>query len=107
MARQTNPARTLARNALNYVTSQINLSNARNTDSEVMYDELVAEGVFDSANLTSFKNNKIQEAIDHNTKALKMYRWLVDTLSIPIPTAYTDTEVDAIDQDIRTFEDGQ
>ena len=53
-----------------------------------------------------------QGTLDGNIKSLgadavKMLRWLVeDNLGLPAPSAFTNTQVDAIDENIRTYEDG-
>ncbi len=36
---------------------------------------------------------------------IKMYRWLLDDLSISVPDAYTDAEVDIINPEIRTLDE--
>jgi len=35
-----------------------------------------------------------------------MFRWLLDNLSVAIPAAFTDAEVDAINAEIRQVDDG-
>ena len=106
MARVDNDARTIARNALAYIENEIHAVNRALSDSEVKHAELVDEGSFDSANLTTYKNNRMVEAKTHNSNAVAMYRWLLDEFSISIPSALDDAAVDALDEEIRTHDDG-
>ena len=106
MARVANTLARLAINSLDYINEQINISLINLGDADDLVRKLTNAGNFDEDNITAFKNEKISKAKDANKNALKMYRWLIGELSITIPTAYTNTQVDAIDPEIRTFDDG-
>ena len=38
----------------------------------------------------------------HEANIVKMLRWLIDDLSLPTPDAFTDAQVDVINEEIRT-----
>ena len=105
MARIANSERIIARNSLNYVEKKIHEVNECLTDAVVEVKKLTNDGSFTAANVTKFKNNKLQAAKDANSDAVSMYRWVLDHFSIAIPTALDDAAVDAIDEDIRTHDD--
>jgi len=104
MARVANTLARLAINSLDYINGQISISITSLGDADDLVRKLTDAGNFTPANITAFKNDKIQEAKDANTNALKMYRWLIGELSVTIPSAYTNAQVDGIDPDIRTHE---
>lgn len=108
MARVANPPRTIARNALGYIENKIHEVNKNLKDADDLITRLQNEPTttFTQANIDAFKTQLMDQAKTANSEAVKMYRWVLGEFSIPIPTAYTDAQVDAIDEDIRTFEDG-
>jgi len=105
MARIANNNRTITTRALGYVENQIHQINRALQRADELDTEL-AGGNFTTANKNAFKTKLRDDAKTHNQNAVKMYRWLLDEMSIPTPTAYTDAEVDGIDKEIRTFDDG-
>lgn len=98
MARVANPKRILVRNALAYIEQKIHEANQK------LVDELNQEGKFS----TAYVSGTDASAKTNVGESVKMFRWLLGYLNIsPIPTAYTDAQVDAIDINIRTFDDNQ
>jgi len=106
MVRVANTTRNLVKQAQRYIQQQINISNIALRDSEQLIQILENAGNFTQTNINSFKSDKIQEAKAATTNAVKMFRWMLGELSVTTPTAFTGTQVDAIDENIRTFEDG-
>ncbi len=104
MARVANTLPVLAKNSLEYIVQQIDQAIGSLSDAEDLVRKLTIAGNFSTANITAFKNDKIQAAKDSNTNALKMYRWLITELSLTLQTAYSDAQVDLIDPEIRTHE---
>lgn len=105
MARKANTTKDLVLNAQAYIERQIHISNKALTDSERLIKELENAGNFTQSNIDSFKADKIQEAKDASRNAVKMFRWMLGKLSITTPTAFTDAQVDAEDENIRTVEE--
>lgn len=72
----------------------------------------IQKEILDEQDLSGRIDTTYQTGLDASIKTLgrnatKMLIWLIeDHLGLTVPTAYTDAEVDAIDVDIRTFEDG-
>ena len=106
MARIANTSRTIARNALAYIENEIHAVNRALSDSEKKHQELTDDGSFSTVNLTTYKTGRMNAAKTHNSNAVAMYRWLLDEFSIAIPAALDDAAVDALDEDIRTHDDG-
>jgi len=105
MARVPNSARRKAQGFIGYATDKLRISNQCLRDSEQLVKRLTDEGVFDAANVTTFKNNKIQEAKDNFMSATKMILWGLGDFNVTVPAAFTDSEVDTENEDIRTHED--
>jgi len=83
--------------ALRYVTDKLNDAN------EKLAEELDPQSKLDA----TYKGNLDGGANADARDAIKMIRWLVeDNLGLTPPAAYTEAEVDAIDAEIRTFDDG-
>ena len=53
---------------------------------------------------TAYKSTLKDGANTDIINSLKMFRWLIKDLQLTSPSAYTDSEVDSIDEDIRTKE---
>ena len=68
--------------------------------------------ILDEQDGTGRIDSTYQGTLDSNIKSLgadavKMLRWLIeDNLGLSAPTAFTEAQVDAIDENIRTYEDG-
>ena len=105
MTRIDNTNREIQRASLDYIEREIRqaLHDMKDADDEVT--KLQNDGSFTAANITKFKNNKINSAKAHNQNAVSMYRWLLDEFNISIPAAFTDAEVDGKNLDIRTHEE--
>ena len=82
--------------ALAYVNSEFN--KAEND----LQEEQNPDGRFDA----TWVANRDASAKGHVMNAVKMQRWLLDNLSVTVPAAYSDAEVDLIDQFIRQKDDG-
>ncbi len=97
MARIQNPKRALIRNVLAYCEDQIHSINRHLTVEEV-----------DDPNYTqSYRDGRDQAAKDDFKNLVKMFRYGITKLPIgALPAAFDDAEVDAIDPEIRTFDDG-
>ncbi len=106
MARVDNDDRTLALASLGYVSRELREAIDKLTLALQLIDQLKNSGVaFDAAKITALKDQFMNDAKTRNLNAVKMYRWMFGKLSINIPAAYTDAQVDAIDERIRTRED--
>ena len=105
MTRVENSLAILARNSLEYIDREIDRAVTNLIEADELVRKLTLTGGFDAANITSFKTNRIDKAKEANKNALKMYRWLIGEMSITIPSAYTDAQVDAIDPEIRTHDE--
>ena len=97
MARIANRKRTLIRNILAYCEDQIHSINRHLT----VEDE-------DNPNYTqSYRDGRDAEAKDDLKNLVRMMRYGISKLPIgTLPAAFDDGEVDAINPDIRTFDDG-
>jgi len=105
MARLPNTTRFLVREALNYVTLNFNQANA-NLKKIDIFDEQTNLANFDSNQVTDFKTALRNQAKSDVRDGVKMLRWMFTELGITtIPTAYTDAQVDAIDENIRTHDE--
>ncbi len=105
MVRVANSIKLTVMMANDYIIKQINLTDRKIQESEGLIKKLQDEGVFTTANITSYKNKLIQDAKDAKKKQIKMERWLLNYLGITtIPTAYTDAQVDTENPAIRTHE---
>jgi len=89
--------------ALSYIDKQINLT-IRRIAQEDEADNLLVD--FDQAKIDVRKTRLDTEAKSEAGKAVQMFRWLLDDLSVTIPAAFTDAEVDTIDPLIRQTDDG-
>jgi len=96
MARVANSKRIIVRNALAYIEDKIHAANNKlleEEDSSGKYSSGYLSGL-DAGAKTDVKN------------ATKMFRWLIQTyLGLSVPAAYTNTQVGALDPDIRTHEE--
>lgn len=98
MVRVKNNKRILVREALGYIEQEI---HGANND---LREELDTDNKLD----VTYKTGRDASAKTHVKNAIKMFRWLVEVeFSLTVPNAYTNAEVDAIDIDIRTFDDGK
>ena len=107
MARAANTPREIALQSLGYVRDQIEEALKNLADAEGLINRLVNEASFTQANIDAYKTQLMNQSKTANSNAVAMYRWILGEFSIPIPTALTDTDVDTIDEDIRTHDDGQ
>ena len=94
MVEQTKRVKTIK--ALAYVENKIHSINNK------FKDELDISGRID----TTYQSGLNTSAKDDGKDLVKMLRWLLKELGIAtLPAAYTDTQVDAIDPEIRTVEE--
>jgi len=97
MARVANPKISIVSRVLSIVGDRMNDINDK------LRDEIDVTGRLDTT---------YQSGLDASFKAdgaeiIKLIRWLVEVeLGLTPPTAYDNAEIDAIDIDIRTFDDG-
>ena len=105
MARVANTMRTIATRGMAYIEEQIHDANNKLGKVDT-FDEDNPGHNFTSGNITSYKNSLKSTAKTDVMNAVKMFRFLFTTFNITtIPSAFTDTEVDAKDEDIRTHEE--
>lgn len=83
---------------LNNLGNEINdaLRHADNNDVGVVYD-------------ATFVSTRNQAAIDAGEEMVKILRWFIEDanqLNRPAVTPYTDTEIDALPDAIRGYDDG-
>ena len=106
MARINNTQRQIAINALAYIQDKINEVNKNLMDADDLISRIESEPntSFTQANIDDFKTQLMNQAKTANSEAVQMYRWVLTEFSIIIPDAFTDAEVDAISEDIRTHE---
>ena len=69
--------------------------------SKAVREELNKEGKLDATYVGGLDAQAKQDASD----IIAMLRWLVDDLGVSVPSAFTDGEVDAINELIRQFDD--
>ena len=99
MAIVPQPKRTKIRNLFAYVSDEINAAN-RDLRDEADPD---TKGRLDD----TYVAGRDAAAKTHLSNAIKAVRWLADDLSVTVPTAYTDAEIDALEgREIREFDDG-
>ena len=67
-----------------------------------LVEELNIESKFDAAWVAS----RDASAKGHVSNGIQMLRWLFDNLVVTVPAAYSDGEVDTIDNGIRQKDDG-
>jgi len=71
-----------------------------------MNEKFAEENEADARFKTTYLSGLDADGKTDGADAVKMLRWLLGNLSVTIPAAYTDAEVDAINPDIRTKDDG-
>jgi len=97
MARVANAKDVIANGAVSYIVNELQ------TALSDFHEELDTESKLDATYVTARDGS----AKTHADNAIKMLRWLYEVEFVLTPPApLTDTEVDAISADIRTFEDG-
>ena len=97
MARIANPKDQIANAAVSYIVNE--LQNA----TKDFHEELDQESKLKTAYISARDGS----AKAHADNAIKMLRWLYeDEFGLAPPAPYSDSEVDGIDDNIRTFEDG-
>lgn len=69
-------------------------------------DALEEEQDFDNKLDAAYIASRDPEAKAKMAEIVKLIRWLIDDLSLPTPTAYTDAEIDDINDKIRQYDDG-
>lgn len=108
MARIANTPREIARNALAHVENCIHQVNDHLREADEGIQRLTDEPTtsFVQGNIDAYKTQLEALAATKNTDAVATYRWIMDEFSLTVPAAYTDAEIDAIDPDIRTHDDG-
>ncbi len=89
--------------ALEYVNNQ-NGKAIQNFAQSDEADNLVSD--FTQANVNARKTRLNAAGADEAKKAVQMFLWLLGDHGIVIPAAFTDAEVDAINSEIRQFDDG-
>ena len=104
MAREANNMRTIARNALAYMENEIHSAN-KNLKRVDDLDNDISGADFSPQKITAFKNKLKGDSKKNVENVTKMLRWLFTEFGIStIPSAYTDSQVDTLDQDIRSHE---
>ena len=107
MARVENTPRTLTARSLQYIREEIKEAIHNLSQSVEFKRSLEASGSgITQAKIDAIETEFLVAAKNHNANAIKMYRWLFGKISVTVPPAYTDAEVDAIHIDIRTRDDG-
>ncbi len=108
MARVANDKKTLTKGTLNYVSKQINTTNQHLVENDEGIQRLRDEPdvKFDTVTTDDYQKQLENLADTSSSEAVQMYLWYLNDQSIATPTAYTDAEVDAIDPNIRTSDDG-
>jgi len=97
MARVDNTKTNLAGMAISYITDELNTAR----------EDFIEEENRDSKFSTTHVSGRDSSAKTHADNAVKMLRWLYEIeFALTPPTPLTDAEVDAIDVNIRTFDDG-
>ena len=97
MVRQDNNKDIIADKAVAYINAE--LHNAVHDFKE----ELDVHGKY----TTAYKDGRDGSAKTHVDNAIKMIRWIYETeFGLTPPNPFTNVEVDGINIDIRTFEDG-
>ena len=107
MARVANDRRTIARNSMAHTEGGIHANNTHLKEGDSGISRLKTEptNAFDARKVDDYQTQLNTEGAREISKACQMLLWYIGDLGIPVPTAYTDAEVDAIDPDIRTHED--
>ena len=97
MVRVANPKDKIANGAVSYIVNQL---QAAISD---FHEELDEDSKLDATYVAARDGS----AKAHADLAIKMLRWVYEIeFGLTPPSPNTDAEVDAIDIDIRTFEDG-
>ena len=97
MARVANAKDVIANGAVSYIMNELNAA------LEDFHEELNLESKLDA----TYVSARDGSAKTHADNGIRMLRWLYEIeFGLTPPTPLNDAEVDAIDIDIRTFEDG-
>lgn len=97
MARITNPKDVIANGAGSYIINQIQ------EGLDAFHEELDEDSKLDAGYIAARDGT----AKTHIDNAIRMLRWIYETeFGLTPPAPYTDGDVDGINIDIRTFEDG-
>ena len=86
----------------------IHKNNTHLTEGDTGIERLKTEPAdpFEARKIDDYQTQLNTEGAREISKAAQMMLWYINDLGIPAPVAYTDAEVDAIDEDIRTHDDG-
>ena len=96
MARVDNSKRQLVLNALAVIENDIHSANRKLLEEQDPDNKLDA----------TYKANLDTSAKDDVKHAVQVFRWLIeDHFSLTAPAAFTDTDIDNIDPEIRTHEE--
>ena len=108
MARIPNDTRTKAVRSQRHTENGIHANNTHLKEGDEGIVRLRAEptNAFDARKVDDYQSQLNTEGAREISKAGQMLLWYINDLGIPAPVAYTDAEVDAIDIDIRTSDDG-
>ena len=97
MARIANAKDVIANGAGSYIINEIQAA------LNAFHEELDEDSKLDAGYIAA-RDGTAKTRIDN---AIRMLRWIYETeLSLTPPTPYTDGDVDGINIDIRTFDDG-
>lgn len=97
MARVANTKRNIVIKSMAEVENRIHSANNK------LREELDPENKLN----TTYKDGLDQGAKDDLKEAVQIFRWLIeDEFSLTPPAAFTDTDIDNLDLDIRTHEEG-
>ena len=106
MARVANTPRVIARNSMAHTEGGIHANNTHLKEGDTGITRLRDEPTvkFVRGTVDDYQSQLNTEGARAISKACQMILWYIGDIGIPVPTAYTDAEVDAIDEDIRTHE---
>jgi len=97
MARVANTKRVIANRSVSYIINKLK------SGLKDFFEELDEDSKFS----TTYKAGRDTSAKDKIDDAIRMLRWLYETeFSLTPPAPFTNGDVDTIEEDIRTFEDG-
>lgn len=97
MTRVTNTKTNLASIAISYITSELNTAR----------EDFIEEENRDAKLDATYVSARDGSAKTHVDNAIRLMRWMYEVeFGLTPPAPYTDAEVDLLDVNIRTFEDG-
>jgi len=104
MARTPRSKREINIHSINYMVAH--LEKTKEGFKKLDEITLLKDEGFSAAQITAYKNKvKLQMKADFE-KAGSMYQWIIGENTISLPTAFTDSDVDNEDKNIRTKAEG-